>query len=463
MEARRPLARRTRHAVHVALTLAFALVLAFFARLAAEPHVALGVDVLADRVVGHVAAGSVAEQAGLRVGERLAPAFTPEAWQQALADPSAPLVLPILRGRDVDPVVLPRVVSGVFIGRMPLYKWIVLVSCLLVALAGWVIFVRHPDVRGIALLPVSAALSMLAFIPTNRSLLWTGEMARLEAIWSIGFETAYHAALVHWLFLFTGLGASRRVVAAVYGGSGALLAALLVAAQDGKPDTLLDTASGLTGLTALGLCLWGLRSARTLRVRRQVSWVLLATVGVSALDVALWEAPMMFGFDQPLPERVVNTAMVAASLVVTGAYVAALAGRGLFAADRVATRALAYGLAAGVLAAVYVGGVATLGGLLGRFSGPLPAAWGTALAATLGLAAGPVVRRTRVLVDRAFDRPRVLADTARVVFEGARERAYTPAALDEAFAAAVRDGIGAEARVERGVTRQPAGEPHRVG
>ena len=50
MEARRPLARRTRHAVHVALTLAFAF--ALFARLAAEPHVALGVDVLADRVVG---------------------------------------------------------------------------------------------------------------------------------------------------------------------------------------------------------------------------------------------------------------------------------------------------------------------------------------------------------------------------------------------------------------------------
>jgi hypothetical protein len=137
--------------------------------------------------------------------------------------------------------------------------------------------------------------------------------------------------------------------------------------------------------------------------RRQLQWVVLATVVVSLLSVLVLVAIALGAFD---------LAPLAGGLcppILSAAIAAAILRYRLYDLDRIISRTLAYGLLTVLLGSGYAGVVLGLGQLLGQDS---PLVVGTA---TLAVAAAfhPARRRIQRVVDRRFDRRRY--DAARTI------------------------------------------------
>ncbi len=126
--------------------------------------------------------------------------------------------------------------------------------------------------------------------------------------------------------------------------------------------------------------------------RQQIKW--LAWVGVVAVIFFTVTIP---GDIPLLLSSLINIGFV---VLIGGTLFVAVTRLGLYEIDRLISRTLAYAIVAVVLAAVYIGGIAALGAIVGR-DNPLAVAGATLAAAALF---SPVRRRVQSLVDRRFDR-----------------------------------------------------------
>jgi hypothetical protein len=151
--------------------------------------------------------------------------------------------------------------------------------------------------------------------------------------------------------------------------------------------------------------------------RRQIGWLLYAAavfvVLVTTLDIV------------ELPELVEGALYGMAYLLLPIAIGVAVFRYRLFEIDRIVNRTVTYAVVVGMLAAVYLGGVAAIGALVGEQGNSL-----TVAAATLAAAAlfNPVRRAVQGWVDRRFSRSKY--DAQRVV---------------ETFSARLRDEVELEA------------------
>ncbi len=136
--------------------------------------------------------------------------------------------------------------------------------------------------------------------------------------------------------------------------------------------------------------------------RLQIKWLALAAV----FSLPAWAIDLPGALDQ-INEAVAGVLLPAAMAIAIFRY-------RLYDIDRLISRTVSYGLVAAVLAAVYLGGVAALGAVVGS-DNPLAVAGATLAAAALFT---PMRRWAQVWVDRRFDRTRYDATQVVSAFSG---------------------------------------------
>jgi uncharacterized membrane protein len=182
-----------------------------------------------------------------------------------------------------------------------------------------------------------------------------------------------------------------------------------VAGAPGAEDSAIGTAVIVVLLACMVLAAASLvvRFRRSSGVeRKQVAWLTYAVAMIAVTLVAQELAPIL-GLD--VPDWIENFSFVFAVSVFPIAIGIAVLRYRLYDIGQLVRRTVTYTLVAVLLAAMYLGGIAAIGALVGRTS-PLAVAGATLAAAALF---NPVRRRVQAWVDHRFDRARY--DTEQVV------------------------------------------------
>ena len=436
MDGLAPLARRSRRLLTLAFAAGLALTAGYVVRLALEPHA--GFDVPTDGVVAHVAAGSAADAAGLRVGDRLADGEAAR-WRSG----PVPASIRVIRDGRTLALALPRP-SPTLARRLLWLPWyrVVLVGVGLTALGigAWVVG-RNPDAPGMVPLALSTAAAAPVYAAVGPSLVWTASMAELHTVWDVVVSGLFQAFGIHWLLSFPRRVGGRGAVVATYAAAGGGIAALL-ALGSGDATPWLYLRAGLAAATVLGLCVVQLARAPTRRTRQQAAWVLAAVAAYSAVDLVLWELPGVAGLPAIGSTGTVNALVGLSYLLIPVGIGIAVTREGLFGIDRFVTPGLAYGATVVLLVIAYAGLAAAVAEALGRAPGSLPTAVAAALAAALFALLVPVQRRLFAWIDRVVNRHERARRATLAAFEARAETAQTEAALRSALAETVRDGLG---------------------
>jgi signal transduction histidine kinase len=437
MDGPAPLDRRSRRLLTLAFAVGLALTAGYVVRLALEPHA--GFDVPTDGVVSHVAEGSAADAAGLRVGDRLADGEATR-WRSG----SGPSSIRAIRDGRVLTLDLPRQ-SPTLARRLVWLPWyrVVLIGVGLAALGlgAWIVS-RNPDAPGMVPLALSTAAAAPVYAAVGPSLVWTAPMVELHTIWDVVVSGLFQAFSVHWLLSFPRRVGGRGAVVATYAAAGVGIAVLLaLALGPGGVEAWIYLRAGLAALTILVLCVVQLARAPTQRTRQQAAWVLAAVAAYSTVDLFLWELPGVAGIPAIGSTGTVNAIVGLSYLLIPAGIGIAVTREGLFGIDRFVTPGLAYGATVVLLVVAYAGLAAGLAEALGRASGSLPTAVAVALAAALFALLVPVQRRLFAWIDRVFNRHERARRATLSAFEARVETAQSDDDLRAALAETIRDGL----------------------
>ncbi|PAP75852.1 ATP-binding protein [Rubrivirga marina] len=438
MDGPAPLDRRSRRLLALAFVVGLALAAGYVVRLAMEPHA--GFAVPSDGVVAHVAEGSAAHSAGLRVGDRLADGEAAR-WR---AGP-APASIRVVRGGRTLVLDLPRQ-SPTLAQRLLWLPWyrVVLVGVGLTALGiGWWIASRNPDAPGMVPLALSTAAAAPVYAAVGPSLVWTASMQDLHLAWDVVVTGLFQAFSLHWLLSFPRRIGGRRAIVAVYVVAGAVVGSLLVGTvgSGSVPEAWLYLRAGAVAALVLVLCVVQFARAPTQRTRQKAAWVLAAVAAYTTLDLLLWELPGAAGLPVFGSMGTVNALVGMSYLLIPVGIGIAVTREGLFGIDRFVTPGLAYGATVVLLVVAYA---ALAGGLvhaLGRAPGSLPTPAAIALAAALFALLVPVQRRLFASIDRVFNRHERARRATLAAFDARVETAQTDDALRAALAETIRDGL----------------------
>lgn len=446
MDRRSPLRRRTRRLLTLAFAACALAPLAFFARMAQEPTVAFGFDVLADRVVAHVTPGSPASQAGLLPGDSVH-ARERERW---LLSPNPDALVIHRGGRDATlrfetdgPSFVQR------LGRIGGYRYVLLgVGLITLAFGVWITG-RNPDAPYIVPFALWSASVALAYPIIGPSALWGVEMWTLFTVWEIVLAGLFQALSLHWLLRFPAPLGGRRLILGIYGlvlvGMAGLLAYAI--ASGAYPSVGLHTRALLVGVTVLVIGGMQFATAPSRRAKRQAAWVWTAVIVYILLDVFLWEMPTVLGIEDVAGLATLNATLGTTYLLIPLAIGIAVTREGLFGIDRLVTPGLSYGLSIAMLGLAYAGLAVGLSHGLGRADGSLPVGAGVMLAAGLAALLIPLQRRVFAGLDRVFNRQERRLRALPEALDARLDSVVDADGLREALAQTVRDGLGVSCEI----------------